>query len=159
MEKIKVSHKNRDGSVTISEIPLGHYALVEKNHPEWYTPEGEEAKKLAKTIDFELVPIGTSKKDVEEFEKKKGQIGKPADNFHNQMEAALRGRPKTEEIKKEETPPKEYTEEEYSVMTPDQLDAVIGNLNLSDEMKAQVRIVKKREEKIKQIILLSKKVE
>lgn len=166
MEQIKVSHtyppkgEATKGEVTIVDIPLEAYALVEKNHPGWYVPVNDEGKELHKTIDFDLVPKGTSKEDVAEFERQKGLIGAKPTTFQDQMAAAL-GKKGLTSVPPVETPPViVYTEEDYNTMTPDQLDAVIGKLPLSPEMIVQVRSVKKREDKIKQILTLTgRKVE
>ncbi len=166
---INVKFINRLGQESIQKMPLRFYAIAKKALPKQYFPADKEAEKICANIDLEKVPIGTTQKDVEAFEALKGKIkGNKKDDFESMLEAAQKGklliddRPEEEIIKEDlnfDSPAKEvktpkYSANDLSLMTPDQLEAVINDLPIVDTMKAQLRKMKSKDAKITQIASL-----
>jgi hypothetical protein len=170
MTEINVKFVNKKGVESIHRMPLKQYLQAKRVMPNSYFPADEESKALAEKVDINIVPMGTTLEDVKKFEETKGTIKThKTTQFDSMLESIQSGKdvidvpddiqkPEVPEIsfpnaQKEITAPK-YSKEELEVMTPDQLDAVIGELPLVESMKAMIRKIKTKSEKIDQVTKL-----
>lgn len=90
--KIKAIHISQTGVENIVTMELEHYMKAVKVQPERWKPGNEESAKIINTIPLDAVPIGTTQKDVDEFENNRGKItSKGKSTFETLLKAAEAG--------------------------------------------------------------------
>lgn len=83
---IRAKHIDNAGNVTFHKKPLREYLMAKAVKPEAWQPGDAEAEKIVSKIDMSIVPVGTTHKDVEEFERMRGNIkGKRLNKFDEVM--------------------------------------------------------------------------
>lgn len=72
MMQINVKHVDKEGAVSFHNMPLKQYLQAKRVKPDNFFPGDNKAENVVRKIDMKIVPEGTTQKDVEDFERNRG---------------------------------------------------------------------------------------
>lgn len=127
--KIKAINTDQFGNKSTIDMELEHYLRAKKVQPDKFEPADKKSAEIINKIPMDVVPIGTTQKDVEEFERTRGsKKGKAKSRFEEMLLLVNAG--KEIEVLQEEN---NYTETLNQVST--QIEAPEGYTSPNVDIK------------------------
>lgn len=128
---------DRNGDENNCEMTLKSYLQAAKAQPGRWKPADDKSAALISKVPLEAVPIGTTQKDVEEFEKNKGKVkGKKQIQFDKLMDSLERGEDVTDiNLEDEEDSPELHSEQAPEDYKAENVDTDAADVTDNDDQE------------------------